>query len=293
MTDLSQPRSYLTGFAALRRRLRMSNFVIGASAAWIVLIVGAGVFSELLAPYDPNAIDLRARLLPPVFYGGSVDHLLGTDHLGRDLLSRLIFAARVSLLIAFVGTLIGAILGTVAGYVAAYYRGWVDDGIMVLVDFQAAMPFLVIALAVLAFFGNNVVLLLALVGIYGWERYARLARGLALSAMNDGYAVAAASYGARPVWIYWRHILPNTLSVLVVNATLNFPETVLLESSLSFLGLGVQPPTSSLGSILSYGRDYLLDAWWIAVFAGLLIFFTTLSISLIGDWLRDKLDPTE
>ena len=292
MTDLTENRSKIPGLGAAWRWMRGSNLIIGTSAAWIVIVLCCGVFSEFIAPYDPDAIDLRARLLPPFFLGGTMDHPLGTDHLGRDLLSRLIFATRVSLLIAFVGTLIGAIIGTMAGFTAAYYRGLVDDGIMVLVDFQAAMPFLVIALAVLAFFGNHLVLLLALVGLYGWERYARLARGLALSAANDGYAVAAASYGARPAWIYWRHILPNTLSVLVVNATLNFPETVLLESSLSFLGLGVQPPTSSLGSILSYGRDYLLDAWWIAVSAGMMIFFTTLSISLIGDWLRDKLDPT-
>ena len=277
-----------------RRRLGAAgrSLTVTIAGGWIVLMVLAGAFAGLVSPYDPVAIDLRDRLVPPIGFGGTWDHLLGTDHLGRDLLSRLFHAARTSLLIAFIGTITGAVLGTTLGFLAAHFRGWVDDLVMVLVDFQAAMPFLIIAISVLAVFGNNFVVFLALVCIYGWERYARLARGLALATINQGYAVAAGAYGASVPWLYWRHILPNTVSVLVVNVTLNFPETVLLESSLSFLGLGVQPPDASLGSIISYGRDYLVDAWWIAVSPGVMIFLTTFSMSLLGDWLRDHLDPT-
>ena len=287
MTVIEQSRPRRAQLRAAGRSL-----VVMVSAGWVLLMIAIGVFADLLSPYDPVAIDLRDRLVPPVGFGGTWQHVLGTDHLGRDLLSRIFYAVRTSLLIAFVGTITGAVLGTTLGFVAAHFRGWVDDLLMVLVDFQAAMPFLIIAISVLAVFGTSFVVFLALVCIYGWERYARLARGLALSTINQGYAVAAGSYGASVPWLYWRHILPNTVSVLVINVTLNFPETVLLESSLSFLGLGVQPPNASLGSIISYGRDYLVDAWWIAVTPGVMIFLTTLSMSLLGDWLRDRLDPT-
>ena len=267
------------------------SFTVVLAGVWIATMVMVGLFADLVSPYDPLTIDLRDRLAPPVGFGGSWDHVLGTDNLGRDMLSRMFHAARTSLLIAFIGTIVGAFLGTVLGFLAAHFKGWVDDLVMVLVDFQAAMPFLIVAISVLAVFGNNIVVFLALICIYGWERYARLARGLALSTVNQGYAAAVSSYGASAPWLYWRHILPNTASVLVVNATLNFPETVLLESSLSFVGLGVQPPNASLGSIVSFGRDYLVDAWWIAVAPGVMIFLTSLSMSLVGDWLRDRLDP--
>lgn len=273
------------------RGVRRGDVVLTLAAGWLVAVTVIGLGADVLAPFDPTATDLRARLEPPVWLGGSVEHPLGTDHLGRDVLSRLMHATQISLLIALVGTITGAVLGTALGFFAAHFRGPADDAIMVFVDFQAAMPFLLIAIGVMAFFGNSMIVLLALVGIYGWERYARLARSLALSAVNEGYAEAALAYGARPIRVYRRHILPNVAGVLLVNMTLNFPETVLLESSLSFLGLGVQPPTASLGSMLSYGRDYLVNAWWIAVFAGLMIFFTTLAMSLLGDGLRDRLSP--
>lgn len=285
--------------ATRQHRTRWSTWRAGSQSVttvvagiWIASMVLVGLFADLVSPYDPLTIDLRDRLAPPVGFGGSWDHVLGTDNLGRDMLSRMFHAARTSLLIAFIGTIAGASLGTALGFLAAHFKGWVDDLVMVLVDFQAAMPFLIIAISVLAVFGNNIVVFLALICVYGWERYARLARGLALATVNHGYAVAVSSYGASVPWLYWRHILPNTASVLVVNATLNFPETVLLESSLSFVGLGVQPPNASLGSIVSFGRDYLVDAWWIAVAPGVMIFLTSLSMSLVGDWLRDRLDPT-
>jgi ABC-type dipeptide/oligopeptide/nickel transport system ATPase subunit len=156
----------------------------------------------------------------------------------------------------------------------------------------ASLPFLLIALAVLAFFGNSFTLFIIIMGINGWENYARLTRGMVLSANTHGYAVAVRSLGAKPSSVYFRHILPNIISILIVQFTLNFPSTILLETSLSFLGLGIQPPLTSLGQMLGAGRAHLLYSWWIAVLPGALIFFTTLSISIIGDWLRDRLDPT-
>ena len=166
------------------------------------------------------------------------------------------------------------------------------DLVMVAVDFQAAIPFLVLALAVLALFSETFWIFILVMGFYGWERYARIARGLSLAAQEQGYAVALHLLGARPARIYLLHILPNIASALFVNMTLNFPETVLLETSLSFLGLGIQPPLTSLGAMVGFGRDYLLTAWWIAVLPAGVIFFTTVAFSVLGDWLRDALDPT-
>ncbi|MBT3359740.1 MAG: ABC transporter permease [Rhodospirillales bacterium] len=250
------------------------------------------VFADFLAPFDYREQDLLNRLKAPVFLGGDWKFLLGTDELGRDILSRLLFATRFSLLVAFLGTSIGAILGTFLGFVAAHFRGLVEEVIMAMVDVQASLPFMLIALAILAFFGSSFILFIFVMGIYGWEVFARLTRGMVLSANTDGYAVAVSSLGATPGRIYARHILPNIISVLIVQFTLNFPQTILLETSLSFLGLGIKPPLTSLGQMLGAGRSHLLLAWWISVLPGAAIFLTTLSISIVGDWLRDRLDPT-
>jgi peptide/nickel transport system permease protein len=168
----------------------------------------------------------------------------------------------------------------------------VEQFVLMLADFQASMPFLILALAVLAFFGNSLVLLVGLMGLFGWERYARISRGLAISADAQGYAAAVRQLGATPSRIYLRHILPNIASTLIVSMTLVFPEVILLESGLSFLGLGVQPPMTSLGNMVGYGREYLTRAPWIMLAPAATIVVTTLAVSVIGDWLRDKLDPT-
>lgn len=259
---------------------------------WLVATVLIAFTVELIAPYHYAQIDLRARLQPPVLLGGEWRHALGTDELGRDVLSRLFYSIRMSLLVALLGTAIGAAIGTVLGFVAAHFRGWVDDAVMIAVDFQASMPFMIIALSVLAFFGNSLPLFIALMGLFGWERYTRLVRGMTLSAKEQGYAVAIRQLGATPWRVYGRHVLPNIASVLIVNVTLNFPEHIILETGLSFLGLGVQPPLTSLGNMVGHGREYLQSAWWIAVFPGLAIVLTTLSMSIVGDWARDRLDPT-
>jgi peptide/nickel transport system permease protein len=246
------------------------------------------LFAGLIAPYSFTAPDLRNRLAPP----GNPLHLLGTDELGRDVLSRLIISIRISLAIAFGASIISAVFGTTLGFLAAYFRGLVEQAVLMLADFQASMPFLILALSVLAFFGNSLVLLIALMGLFGWERYARIARGLAISASAQGYASAVRQLGASPLRVYLRHILPNIASTLIVSMTLVFPEVILLESGLSFLGLGVQPPMTSLGNMVGYGREYITRAPWIMLTPSLTIVFTTLAVSMLGDWLRDRLDPT-
>lgn len=197
-----------------------------------------------------------------------------------------------SILIAVLGTLIGAIGGTLMGLAAGRLRGLVDLFVMMLTDIQTSMPSLFIAIAFLAFFGNSIPLFIVLVSLEGWERYARLARGQVISEQSADYVKAVEALGAGPGRIVFRHLLPNIAAALVVQATLNFPGTILLETSLSFLGLGIQPPGTSLGLMLGEGRNYLLNAWWIAVLPGIVIFLTTLAMSLFGDWLRDRLDPT-
>lgn len=267
---------------------------VAVSATFLATICLVALFGPALAPHDYEETNLLYRLKPPFWSPLSVDgYLLGTDKLGRDLLSRLLLATQVSIALAVLGTLIGAVLGTFLGVLAAHRGGIVDEIVMTMVDWQAAMPFLIIALAVLAFFGNNFYLFLALMGLYGWETYARLTRGLVLAAREQGYAVAVRALGAKPSRLYLGHILPNVIGPLIVQLTLNFPQTILLETSLSFLGLGIQPPLASLGQMLGEGRDYLLNAWYLAVIPGAVIFLTTLSMCLVGDWIRSRLDPTQ
>ena len=262
------------------------------SGVWVLAMLVVAILADWIAPYDYAAIDLRNRLTPPIWMtGGTWLHPLGTDDLGRDVLSRIIYSVRTSLAVALLGTIIGAALGTSLGFLAARFRGWVDDLVTMAIDFQAALPFLILALAALAFLGNSLVLFVAIMGVYGWERYARIVRGMAFAAQAQGYAIALRTLGASSARVYFAHILPNIASAIIVNMTLNFPETVLLETSLSFLGLGIQPPMTSLGNMVGFGRDYLLSAWWIAVCPAVVIFITTLAFSLLGDWLRDYLDP--
>jgi peptide/nickel transport system permease protein len=255
---------------------------------WIAFILIVALTADWITPYRFTAYDLRNRLALPFH----PQHWLGTDELGRDVLSRLIVSIRISLLVAFGATLISAVLGTVLGFLAAHFRGLVEQFVLMLADFQAAMPFLILALSVLAFFGNALPLFIGLMGLYGWERYARIARGLAISAGAQGYAGAVRQIGASPARVYLRHILPNIASTLIVSMTLTFPEVILLESGLSFLGLGVQPPMTSLGNMVGYGREYLTRAPWIMLAPACTIVLTTLAVSLVGDWLRDRLDPT-
>ncbi len=287
--DQSRPAAPNPAKPGFVRRLRLRMPVLVAlSAGWLMLMVMVALLADLLRPHDITKMDLMARLAPM----GTPGHLLGTDEIGRDVLSRLLQSIRVSLVIAFGATLLSALFGTVLGFLAAQFRGWVENVVMALADFQAALPFMIMALSVLAFFGSSMWLLVCLMGFYGWERYARIARGLAISASAQGYASAVIQLGATPRRLYLRHILPNVASTLIVSMTLTFPEIILMESGLSFLGLGVQPPQTSLGNMVGFGREYLTRAPHIMLAPSLIIVLTTLAISLLGDWLRDRLDPT-
>jgi peptide/nickel transport system permease protein len=277
----------------MRRWGLSGEWLVTAALIYIGFILFVAIFGFLFQPYPHTQQDLFNQLQVPVFMqGGSWAHIFGTDDLGRDVLSRLIRGLRLSVLIGVVGTAIGAVLGSFLGIVAAHFRGWVEEVLMMLVDVQVSLPFIIFALAVLAFVGNSLVILVIVVGIDGWERYARLARSMVLSANGQDYVLAVRSLGLGNFRIYQRHVLPNILGTLVVQATINLPGVILLESTLSFLGLGVQAPLTSLGQILGVGRDYLIMAPWIAVLPGMIIFFLALSISIVGDWLRDRLDPT-
>ncbi len=263
-----------------------------AAIFWLAAMLAVALLADLIRPYDFKSIDLRARLSPPALLGGTWSHIFGSDELGRDVFSRLIESIRVSLAIAFLSTLIAAAIGVTLGFLAAHFRGPIEQLILAIIDLQASMPFLIIALAVLAFFGNTLTLFVLLMGFHGWERIARISRGLSIAANEQGYAGAVRNLGASPGRTYLRHILPNIAATLIVAMTLSFPEVILLESGLSFLGLGVQPPLTSLGNMVGYGREYIQTAPWILLAPAFVIVLTALSISILGDWLRDRLDPT-
>jgi peptide/nickel transport system permease protein len=262
-------------------------FSIWLCLAWIGIILAIGMTTQWIAPYDYLQQSPLARFAPP---GQMSGHLLGTDHLGRDLLSNLLVATRTTLMIALIGSVICACIGTSLGFLAAHFGGWIDNLIMGFADAMSSVPFIIIALGVLAAFGSSPLLFVFLVGIFNWWRYARLTRGLVLSANQEGYAEAARIVGVPSFRIYLRHILPNIAGPLTVQLTVNFPEIILLESGLSFLGLGIQPPATSLGLMVADGRNYLAIAWWLTALPGLIIVLTTLSISLLGDYLRDRFD---
>lgn len=262
---------------------------LAATAALILAILfTGGLLAPWIAPYGLEDMDLMARLVAPFT---SSAHILGTDELGRDILTRLLYSLRLSFVLAVCGTLIGAILGTALGFLAARFGGVVDDLVNVVVDFTASLPFIILALTILAFLGTDVKVIIVIMAFYGWDRYAKLSRNLARSAYTEGYAGALEGLGLPTRRILLKHILPNIASALVVNMTLNFPGMILLETSLSFLGVGVQPPMSSLGTMLGFGRDYLTTAWWIAVVPGVAIVISTLSMSVLGDWVQQKLEP--
>ncbi|MDO1582835.1 ABC transporter permease [Rhizobium oryzicola] len=270
-----------------RGPLRGMPVSIGLCCMWIAIVIFIGLSATWLAPYDYTHQDPLARFARPFV---SAAHWFGTDYLGRDVVSNLLVATQTTLMIALAGSLICALIGTSLGLIAAHFGGWMDNAIMGFADAMAAVPFIIVALSVLAFFGTSPLLFVFLVGFANWERYARLTRGLVLSAREEGYAEAARIVGVPAMRIYLRHMLPNIAGPLIVQFTVNFPEIILLESGLSFLGLGIQPPETSLGLMVADGRTYLAIAWWLAALPGAVIVLTTLSISLLGDYLRDRLD---
>lgn len=291
MTDTDASKSRSKGAPIFRLgNGSLPPFAILLCLAWVAIVLAAALFAPWIAPYDYQAQQPLSRLMPPSLANGWAGYPLGSDFLGRDVLSNLIYATRLSLLIAILGSVICAVFGTSMGFIAAHFRGAVDNFIMGFADAMAAIPFIILALAVLAFFGASPLLFIILVGLASWERYARLTRGLVLDAQTNGYAEAAHILGAGSLRVYLRHVLPNIAGPLLVQFTVNFPEIMLLESGLSFLGLGIQPPLTSLGLMVAQGRDYIAFAWWLSAIPGIVILLTTLAISLTGDYLRDRFD---
>jgi peptide/nickel transport system permease protein len=279
--------------AARRPGLRVPIFV-WASAAFLLVVVLAAVFAPVVSPYDPIKQSLRERLKGPTWFveEGRQRHLLGTDQLGRDILSRVIWGSRISLVVGFAAVLIGGALGGLLGLLSGYAGGAVDEIIMLLVDGQLAFPFILLAIGIIAVLGPSFGNLIIIVGLSGWVTYARIVRAQVLTIKEREYVVAIRGLGGSVWRILAKHIVPNTLAPFLVVATLELARTILLESTLSFLGLGIQPPTPSWGGMLSEGRGYLDSAWWISAFPGLVLMLTALVVSRVGDWLRDVLDPT-
>lgn len=262
-----------------------------AALIMVMLFVFAALFAPWIAPHDPNEADLFRRLQPPVWLGGEWAFPLGCDGLGRDILSRLIYGARISILIGTLVVLIATVIGVLAGLAAGYLGGWVDRLISGLVDILLGFPYLIFAIALMAMMGTgfqNIVLALA---YKEWVVPARIVRGETLALRELEYVEAARALGASRSHIMLKEILPNILSPVVVVATVRMAHVIILEASLSFLGLGVQPPTASWGSMVADGREFLIDAWWVSTFPGLAILALVMAINVVSQALRDAFDP--
>jgi len=263
-----------------------------AAAAVMLVIVSTTVAAPWLAPYSPVEVDITHRLGPPAWMeGGKIQHLLGTDQIGRDLLSRMIYGGRVSLLIGVFAVLLSSTIGVLLGLAAGYFGPRVDWTIMTVVNVMLTFPFVLLALAVIAVLGPSLVNMVIVLGVADWPLYARVIRAETLAIRERDFITAGRALGMSHLRIIFRQILPNLVSVIVVIATLQVARVIILESFLSFLGLGVQPPTPAWGNMLGEGRVYMLNSWWIAAFPGAAIFVTTLAINLMGNALRDWLDP--
>jgi peptide/nickel transport system permease protein len=253
----------------------------------IAILVLAGMFAELVMPHPPNQTNLLHKVQAPF---QSWEYVLGTDQLGRDILSRCIYGIRISIGMALFGLLIGGAVGVTLGLVSGYFGGWFDRMIMSAVDFQMAVPFTLIILMGLALLGTGIPTLMIFIGLANWESYAKLTRGIVLAVREQQFVEAARSYNA-PNWrIIRKHIFPNIVPSLIVLLTLNFPSVLMLESALSFLGIGVQPPTATLGRMVGEGRNYLMTSWWVAMMPALIILMITFCVQFIGEWLRDRMD---
>jgi peptide/nickel transport system permease protein len=286
--------------SSYRRRELRRAFQSMVTSRWalvgmliLLVVTFVAIFGPWLAPFDPNRQNIMMRLLEPGQPGaGDLTYWLGSDQLGRDVLSRLLYGARVSLLVGVAAIVVGGTLGTIAGLVSGYFGGWIDDVIMRLGDIQLAFPFILLAIMFLVVLGPGLVNIILVLGIGQWITYARIVRAQTLSLREKEYVEAARAMGDSTFSILFRTILPNIIAPLTVIASFNVAGVILSEAALSFLGLGVPPDVPTWGSMLSESRDHLLsNKWWLAVFPGLAIVFTVLAFNIIGDWLRDFLDP--
>jgi peptide/nickel transport system permease protein len=259
--------------------------------AVVVIYVIVALAAPLVAPHDPNQTNLATRLLPPFSAGGG-RYLLGTDDLGRDVLSRVIYGARVSLAVAAVAVILSGTGGVTLGLIAGWRRGWLGVLIMRVADIALSVPFLLIAILVVAVLGPSLVNVVICLAMVRWPRYTRITYATVLETRERGFVRGVVALGAPGHWIVLRHILPEVAPLAVVVATLELGLMVIFEASLSFLGLGVQPPTASWGTMLAEGQQYVATAWWLATFPGLTLFGLVLAVNMLGDAVRDRLDPT-
>ena len=264
----------------LKNPLALSGFII------ILTVLILAIIAPIIAPYDPNFIDINSILLPP-----SISHLMGTDGLGRDVFSRMLFGAQISLLVGFVAVGIATFIGVVLGSLAGFYRGWVDSLIMRFVDIMLSIPTFFLILAVIAFLTPSIWNIMIVIGLTSWMGVTRLVRAQFFSLRQREYVLASETMGSNHFSIIIKHLLPNSLTPIIVSSVLGIASAVLVESGLSFLGLGVQAPTASWGNILTDGKEYIQFAWWLSLFPGLAILSTVLGYNLLGEELRDILDP--
>lgn len=257
----------------------------------IALVVLVAIFAPWLAPYDPNQQNLLGRLKPPGTVSRSFHYWLGSDELGRDLLSRVIHGARISLMVAFASVVLSGVVGTTLGMIAGYRRGWVEIAVMRVVDVFLSIPAILLAIITVAVLGPGIFNVIMVLALTRWPRYARIAYSQTLSVANMPYVRLSALMGASAPRVLFRHVLPNIVGAVSVVATLEFGLMILFEAGLSFLGLGVQPPTASWGAMLSTGRNYVATAWWVATLPGICLFVLVLAVNLTGDAVRDRLDP--
>lgn len=255
------------------------------------ITVFAAIFAGVIAPYEPTKANLGERLAQPSFLDSASSYLLGGDQVGRDLLSRIIYGARISLIVSICGVAISLVIGTILGIVAGYFGKWFDDIIMRLADIQLAFPFILFAIVIMSALGTGIGKIVIILGLTYWVGFARLIRGEILALKEQEFIQAAKAIGGTHFKIIFKHVLPNVLSSIVVLATMYIAEFILLEASLTFLGLGVDPTIPSWGGMLADSRNYMTTAWWTSVFPGIAIMITVLGFNLLGDWLRDRLDP--
>jgi peptide/nickel transport system permease protein len=287
----------------------ISDPITLVSATILAIIIFSAIFAPLVAPYNPQEQQLKLRHLPPMSTGTAVDRtaklpsgdfmtserffLLGTDHLGRDYLSRLIYGGRISISVGILGVLVSSVIGVFLGLVAGYYRGVIDDAIMRAVDVFMSVPLLLLALMVLFILGPSFTNIIIVFAVARWMLFCRVTRGVVMSLREQAFIDAARAIGCSDGRIIGRHIIPNLITPLLTLAALDVPRNILTESSLSFLGFGIQPPESSWGLMLSQGRTYIVTAWWVVVVPGFAIFLSALSFNLFGVWMRAVSDPLQ
>ncbi|MBW6495355.1 MAG: ABC transporter permease [Burkholderiaceae bacterium] len=301
MTEASTPISTTEDYeraASIRAtdylRALLRDKVTTLAVLFLLVLLISALGADYLAPYDPAQANLRARMVPPLSYASNGGfHIMGTDELGRDVLSRLMFGARVSMSVGLLGATCSALVGITLGILSGYYRGILEDVVMRVVDGMLSLPSLVIALFVLFVIGGGFINLILVFALLHWMIFARMARSLTLTYQENTYVTAARAIGARDRRIILTHLLPNMLSPLLVLFTLEIAVLILSEASLSFLGFGVQPPQSSWGLMIARGREYISSAWWLVVLPGAAIFMAALSLNLVAAWARAVTDPVQ